>query len=580
MTVNGTGFATGAVVQWNGQSLSTTFVGATQLTATVPAERIATAGSATITVVSENVTTAPVTFTITDRPTITSLNPDSRTAGSAGFTLTVNGTGFATGAVVQWNGQSLPTTFVGATQLTATVTAERIATPGSAAITVVSQNVTSPAFAFPINNRPQITSLNPDARAVGTPAFTLTVNGSGFATGAVVQWNGQPLPTTFVNSGTLSAAVTAERVANPGTANITVVSQDVTTSPVVFPISALLTIATGPALPSATAGSAYSQRLLATGGTGTFADWVILSGSLPAGLTLDPSTGILAGTPAARSFAAFTVQVSDSSGNKATKLFSIQVLAGGPPSLSIAPESISLEIAGGVPASEPKINVQVRGAGSLAVRAAPAETPWLSVTPATSTATADTPVSLTIQVNATALAQGTHFGRITVTAGGSTWIVPVTVVVRPAPKPTLQLSQGGLQFKVASGVTTVPAQQFAVINSGQGLLMWTASAEALSSGPSWLSVSPPAGTSDASSRSAPIAEVRVNPAGLAPGNYHGQIRVSAPDATNRSQVLSVALSVLPPETKGGAACFADRADLHCSYRRAVSLCPGRAIVFN
>lgn len=171
------------------------------------------------------------------------------------------------------------------------------------------------------------------------------------------------------------------------------------------------------------------------------------------------------------------------------------------------------------------------------------------MTPATSTATADTPVSLTIQVNATALAQGTHFGRITVTAGGSTWIVPVTVVVRPAPKPTLQLSQGGLQFKVASGVTTVPAQQFAVINSGQGLLMWTASAEALSGGPAWLSVSPPAGTSDASSRSAPIAEVRVNPAGLAPGNYHGQIRVSAPDATNRSQVLSVALSVLPPEQR-------------------------------
>ena len=66
-------------------------------------------------------TSASVAFPITDRPNITSLNPSSRTAGTATFTLTVNGTGFATGAVVQWNGQPLSTTFVGATQLTATV---------------------------------------------------------------------------------------------------------------------------------------------------------------------------------------------------------------------------------------------------------------------------------------------------------------------------------------------------------------------------------------------------------------------------------------------------------------------------
>ena len=95
----------------------------------------------------------------------------------------------------------------------------------------------------------------------------------------------------------------------------------------------------------------------------------------------------------------------------------------------------------------------------------------------------------------------------------------------------------------------MPAQQFAVINSGQGLLMWSTSAEAISGGPSWLSVSPPAGSSDASNPSAPLAEVRVNPAGLAPGNYYGQIRVTAPDATNRVQILTVALSVLPPEQR-------------------------------
>ena len=200
LAVSGTGFATGAVVQWNGQPLSTTLVSATQLTAAVTADRITTPGSAAITVVSQNVTSAPVAFPITDRLTITSLNPSSRTAGTATFMLTVNGTGFATGAVVQWNGQPLSTTLVSATQLTATVTADRITAPGFAAITVFSQNVTSASVVFPITDRPNITSLNPSSRTAGTATFTLTVNGTGFATGAVVQWNGQPLSTTFVGS--------------------------------------------------------------------------------------------------------------------------------------------------------------------------------------------------------------------------------------------------------------------------------------------------------------------------------------------------------------------------------------------
>jgi hypothetical protein len=49
--VNGTGFALGAVVMWNGTALSTSFGSATQLTASVPAALIASAGVATVTVV-------------------------------------------------------------------------------------------------------------------------------------------------------------------------------------------------------------------------------------------------------------------------------------------------------------------------------------------------------------------------------------------------------------------------------------------------------------------------------------------------------------------------------------------------
>jgi hypothetical protein len=56
--------------------------------------------------------------------------------GSQSFTLTVNGTGFASGAIVNWNGTPLPTTFISSSQLTATVPAANVAKPISALVTV------------------------------------------------------------------------------------------------------------------------------------------------------------------------------------------------------------------------------------------------------------------------------------------------------------------------------------------------------------------------------------------------------------------------------------------------------------
>ena len=65
-------------------------------------------------------------------------------------------------------------------------------------------------------------------------------------------------------------------------------------------------------LSDATANSAYSTTLQAFGGNGVYT-WSISSGSLPTGITLDPSTGILSGTPASAGTANFTAQVVDTS---------------------------------------------------------------------------------------------------------------------------------------------------------------------------------------------------------------------------------------------------------------------------
>ena len=67
-------------------------------------------------------------------------------------------------------------------------------------------------------------------------------------------------------------------------------------------------------LPDATEDSSYSKQISVTGGTSPYT-WSIISGSLPDGLTLTSSTGVIHGTPdddTAGSYS-FTIEVTDSS---------------------------------------------------------------------------------------------------------------------------------------------------------------------------------------------------------------------------------------------------------------------------
>ena len=100
VTASGSGFVSGSVVQWNGAALTTAFVSATQLTATVPASDIASVGVAEVNVNDNNGTATSnlLSFTIqasVGALSITSITPSSATAGGAAFTLTVNGSGFS-----------------------------------------------------------------------------------------------------------------------------------------------------------------------------------------------------------------------------------------------------------------------------------------------------------------------------------------------------------------------------------------------------------------------------------------------------------------------------------------------------
>lgn len=108
--------------------------------------------SATVCLAPPGATASCPATTPANSPTITSLAPSSATAGSSTFTLTVNGSNFASGATVQWNGTNLPTTFVSSTQLTTSVSASLIASAGTASVTVSSGGQTSPSVSFTISS--------------------------------------------------------------------------------------------------------------------------------------------------------------------------------------------------------------------------------------------------------------------------------------------------------------------------------------------------------------------------------------------------------------------------------------------
>ncbi len=77
---------------------------------------------------------------------------------------------------------------------------------------------------FTINNPiPTISSHAPTSVIAGGPGFTLTVDGTGFLNpGSVVRLDGTNLPTTYVNSGQLTATVTASQIQASGNVVVTV----------------------------------------------------------------------------------------------------------------------------------------------------------------------------------------------------------------------------------------------------------------------------------------------------------------------------------------------------------------------
>jgi len=99
----------------------------------------------------------------------------------------------------------------------------------------------------------------------------------------------------------------------------------------------VLTTTTG-SLTTGTVGSVYAKTLSADGGTAPYT-WDVVAGSLPAGLSLNSTTGAITGTPTFDGSSSFTIEVTDATTQTATKAFTISVVDG-PTAVTTAASSV------------------------------------------------------------------------------------------------------------------------------------------------------------------------------------------------------------------------------------------------
>ena len=227
------------------------------------------------------------------------------TGGTAAYTWSITAGSLPAGLTLASNGTISGTPTTGATS-TFTVSVHDSGNPvqtQSATETIV---VSGTALKITSSTLPSATVgtaySSTLAASGGTPAYTWSITAGSLPAGL-----------TLASTGTISGTPTT------GTATTFTVSVHDSGNPVqTQSASETITFSTAPlkisttSLPSAKGGQSYSQALVATGGTLMY-KWAIASGSLPTGLSLSSSTGVISGVPTSTGTSVFTTTVSDSS---------------------------------------------------------------------------------------------------------------------------------------------------------------------------------------------------------------------------------------------------------------------------
>ena len=270
-------------------------------------------GPATIVVTdsSRPALSASKTFTLTSTQAlvITTANAPQLTVGTAA-NITLQAQGGVSSYTWSVAGGVLPPGLtVGAT---GTVTG----TPTKSGSYLVTVRVAD-SSAAPITATAQVLLTVVDALTITTTALPTASTALSYS--ASLQAQGGTAPYSwFIASGSLPSGLTLSGSAitgwpsTQGTSTFVLKVSDATglsaTQSLKLTVAGPLTISST-TLPTATISSSFTYAMQATGGTAPYT-WTVLSGSLPTGLTMNPS-GSIAGTPTATGPSVFIVKVAD-----------------------------------------------------------------------------------------------------------------------------------------------------------------------------------------------------------------------------------------------------------------------------
>lgn len=231
LTVNGADFTDGMVVTWDGADRPTTFVSSSRVEAAIPASDLIVGKTVPIVVRNASgVLSNVLNFSVNNpAPTLSSIGPTTLSGGGTAATLTVTGTGFVSNATVRWNGAVVDTTYVGPTEVRASLTSSHLLAAGEYEVTVVnpqpgggaSAGLTCTVTDYTMDVSPSETTVAAGQKAIYhvvlTPRFgpydsAVVLGATGLPRGATASFSPSPVtPGSSTTTVTLSIATTSRQ---------------------------------------------------------------------------------------------------------------------------------------------------------------------------------------------------------------------------------------------------------------------------------------------------------------------------------------------------------------------------------